>query len=186
MEAWHPDVQPMADAFGSIAVRWFSNNVKAGPITLVVVGGTGCGKTLAMERTHAWAVTVAAEAWRAGGWGQRLPVARYLPWLPLYTDMSNDDGREAKESAMRAITGADFLLIDDIGTEIDRFKSGAPVAVLTEILDATKDKFRIITTNVPMAEWPRKWDKRVEDRLLRKSIVMQLNCGSYQKQLEFA
>lgn len=65
------------------------------------------------------------------------------------------------------------MFLDDIGSEEDRFKSGAPSRILGDVLGRIHDekKFAFITTNIPPGEWKARWDARVYDRLLRMNPI---------------
>jgi DNA replication protein DnaC len=65
----------------------------------------------------------------------------------------------------------DLLCLEDIGAEVDRFKSGEPYERLRELLNEFKRNFLFITTNLMPEQWGDKWDKRIADRLMRDSEI---------------
>ena len=69
---------------------------------------------------------------------------------------------------------ADFLVIDDIGAESDRYKSGEAIDKLCQILSRREGMFTVVTTNVEPSNWSALLDARVADRLLRKSVVVDM------------
>jgi len=74
-----------------------------------------------------------------------------------------------------ALEGACLLLLDDVGAEVDRYKSGEPTERLRALLDARAGHFTVISTNLPPAMWSIRYDARVEDRMLRNSIIVDLH-----------
>lgn len=77
--------------------------------------------------------------------------------------------------------GTDLMFLEDIGPEVDRFKTGEPTERLREVLNSLKNKWLVTTTNVPISEWERRWDGRVMDRLLRNSVIVDISgVPSYQ------
>lgn len=77
------------------------------------------------------------------------------------------------------VRGCSLLILDDVGIETDVFKSGLPTARLCELLNERVGKFTVITTNVPLGSWAPRWDARVEDRLLRDSMVFEMAAPSF-------
>lgn len=75
--------------------------------------------------------------------------------------------REDQDQSFLEAHECDVLLLDDIGTEIDKFKTREPVERLRQLLGAREGKYDLITTNIPVEKWAKVWDNRVDDRLLR-------------------
>ena len=76
-----------------------------------------------------------------------------------------------------------LLIVDDIGAESDRFKSGKSTDALAYLLTRRQGRgFTMLTTNIAPTAWASRWDARVEDRLLRKSTVVDMSeCPSWAK-----
>ena len=175
LEVTHPDLQKLADAAHKFCFDWFQN--AAVPKLLVVVGKTGCGKTHVAKRVRGWASAVAYERWLRRESGNQLPEIVYVEW----SDIANPQ-RMAEESFCewrRTAADASLLILDDIGTEADVYKSGIPTSRLCEVLNYRAGRFTLITTNVPASGWASRWDARVEDRLMRNSTVLELTAPSF-------
>lgn len=72
------------------------------------------------------------------------------------------------------------VLMDDIGAEVDRYKTGHVTAILRNALDLRARRFTLVTTNIAPDAWTSTWDARVADRLLRDSVIVSLaNTQSY-------
>lgn len=166
MDATGPDIQRMADEVQRFAFRFYKN--EQGPKLLVLVGDTGRGKTHCAKRLSAWAGHVAISAWEAGKW-RRPPTIAFHEWSTI----AAKDQQEWFDW-IQVNSEEDLLIIDDIGTETDRFKSREPVERLRLLLSRRESKWTVITTNISPDEWRNTWDARVEDRLLRGSIVVNL------------
>ena len=65
-----------------------------------------------------------------------------------------------------------LLVLDDIGAENDPWKIAADR--LCQILSRRERKFTVLTTNIKPADWPVKFDGRINDRLLRNSCIVDL------------
>jgi hypothetical protein len=64
---------------------------------------------------------------------------------------------EAKESA--------WIVLNDVGSEVDRYKSGEPAERLRRVVDLARTKWMLISSNVPKSKWHQAFDARVADRL---------------------
>lgn len=175
MEDTHPDVAHLAIETGRFCNRWFCGDEKNR--LLVLVGGTGCGKTHVAKRIARWVSAVSYERWLHLGSGDALPEVAFVDWCHVATPQRTSEDRfydwltEHAEDSM--------LILDDVGTEVDAARSGAPTARLCTVLNQRAGKFTLITTNVPVASWAARWDARVEDRLLRGSVVIENTAPSF-------
>jgi DNA replication protein DnaC len=73
---------------------------------------------------------------------------------------------------MREVDESSMVIIDDIGTETDRYRTGIPCSRLCQLLDHCRNKWLWITTNKHPNEWATTWDKRVEDRMLAGDVLV--------------
>jgi DNA replication protein DnaC len=171
----HPAVQRLADAVEQYAKGMMEGDSRR---KLVIVGECGNGKTRVLECL-----------WR---WHRSIPISR---WPRCNHDAGNDgfscelaEWPSAVDAVMR--TGEDgrwqdmlqcgFLLLDDIGREVDKFKSGQHTMHLATLLGARQGLWTVVTTNVPASRWHKQWDQRVTDRLFRDSRIFDLgDCPSF-------
>jgi DNA replication protein DnaC len=134
---------------------------------MVLCGQPGTGKTRVAEKLNRWCSNAAVQLgepykgrFLCVGWVEFasvafIPIEEFRIWL---------DGEHE----------TDLLFLEDIGAEVDRFKTGEPTERLREILNEFKHRWLFITTNVMPDHWPAKWDERIADRLLRDSKVIPL------------
>ena len=66
---------------------------------------------------------------------------------------------------MDEIKRAEIVMIDDVGSEVDKYKSGEPTSRLRQILSLCDDKFLLLTTNLTKTAFFERYDARVADRL---------------------
>lgn len=156
-------VQEMVDA----CQRWCRNVAARSQEKrcLIVTGPFGCGKTHALNASARFVRDVRMSVWPAPKpWGHPPSVSR-VEWGALIREVVENDNRAYADD----LIASDVCLIDDVGSEEDRFKSGAPVRILGDVLGALHDKrrFVFITTNIGPDGWRARWDGRVEDRLHR-------------------
>ena len=132
---------------------------------LVIIGDAGSGKTTLATGAYRVAATHGVEAWTDGGW-PRPATASCHRWSELL-----DSRGEVFQDACRS----DFAVIDDIGAEVDQFRAGGMTEKLASLLEHRRNKFSIITTNIPRAQWAFRWDKRVESRLYHRAVITELS-----------
>lgn len=151
---------------------WWQND-RTAP-RLVLVGDTGSGKTKLTRGTYRVVNAHGSDAcFKGGRWGHS-PSSMFRNWSALVgcSELEFDD----------ACT-SDFLAIDDIGSETDRFKSNEGTERLRLILEARERRFTMITTNVPKRSWVERWDKRVESRLCHNAVVVEMDGSDLRKTL---
>jgi len=177
MEVTHPDLQVAADATAKFCGRWFRN--EPWKRLLVLYGETGCGKTHIAQRVSGWAQACAFQRFLE----QRSSTAVSVPSVIFQSFAEAADpeqmGADEFRNWMRDINEASMLVLDDIGAETDRFKSGIPTSRLCEVLNRRAGKFTLLTTNVEPSKWREMWDARAEDRLNRDSLVIEMKTPSF-------
>lgn len=168
-ESSHPEVRAMSLAVEQFCKRARMND-RNGPRLLVLGGKNGTGKSHAARKAFHYFNAVAISTLDHGGWGRSMiPHAEFCEWTDI---AESEPGRESTQ--WNAMIEASLAVIDDVGADVDRFKSGLPVANLARLLNARERKWTIITTNNPPETWAERFDKRVADRLRRNSLVVEL------------
>ena len=169
--AYDPQVRVM----GTVVARWAMlavRNTIGLPKLMVVCGRSGCGKSLMSRAVHRYWWSLPFEA-KAEHWpGNAMPSVHSCAWSKIA-----DTPIEQKGGYFSDVAASDLLVLDDVGTEVDQFKTGRPTENLREMLERrhTRRGFTLITTNVLENEWGEKWEARVADRLLRKSHICECN-----------
>lgn len=136
---------------GRSVERWARSD---GWPVLVLVGGTGVGKS------------VAASWWLSGREGfLRTATAVAAAW-----DSTTVRAQENRE----LLSDSAALVMDDVGTELDRHIP-AMGAALRELMECRQDKKTIITTNLGKDAWRDRYpDERLASRMTRAAWVV---CG---------
>lgn len=157
-------------------VKHCLTNAKDSPRTLVLAGRIGVGKSTVARRAIRTIGALQVAAWYEGFCPTTITTGAF-EWSKLACIGPTE--RNDQSCWIDAVE-AKAALIDDIGTEVDKFKSGGPTENLRLLLEARRESWTIITTNVPPAKWAEVWDRRVEDRLYRHAKTIELtNATSY-------
>lgn len=126
---------------------------------MILVGGVGCGKTIAAAH-YAYASIV-------NGWGiPRVVNAAQLPFAPVF-------GSEGAVFVNK-LCANEVLIIDDLGCEV----VAAPiVATISAVVDERyrRNRATLITTNLTPTAFAERYGQRVVDRLLDNGIIEQLS-----------
>lgn len=161
------EVQQAADAVqrftGRFALR--SN----GHRHFVLAGDTGTGKTHMAGKVYRWASAMRVWLWSDQRTWAHPPRVELADWGKIVALES-----EEFRTWLGDLNSCDLLCLEDIGAEVDRFKTGEPAERLRELLNDFKSNFLFITTNIMPEQWGEKWDKRIADRLMRDSEIFAL------------
>jgi hypothetical protein len=172
-ETAHPEVAAMCAA----VERWAKGCLSGQPDgrLIVIIGRNGVGKsTAARGAIHAIKVE-AIDAWHRGLWPKHNPPrADWWAWSDLANIGANE--RNADTSWPEA-TSLDAVLLDDVGSELDPYKSNVPIENLRLILEARCGLWTCITTNVPPEAWEEVWDARVASRLHENAVRVELRTA---------
>lgn len=142
--------------------KWFATDDKLFAKNLLVISGdSGTGKTHTAKSLYRWARN------HSGRLGASI---EWFAWPEACSAILDDNFT----GCIRDMIEADFLALDDIGAETDRYKTGALTDKLCQVLSRREKKWTVITTNIPPSEWANRFDVRVADRLLRNSTVCDL------------
>lgn len=164
---------------GQAALDWTGNvlrNVAAAPHLLVVCGPNGIGKTRVLRGCHRCLKAMRIGAWASGWWPLGPLQLRYADWnLWANLDWTRSDSDYLQ---FEDLCDPSVLLLDDVGSEVDKFRSGLALANLSELLTRREGKWTAITTNFFPEKWvgteaaPGRFGKRVGDRLFRNSTIV--------------
>lgn len=181
MEVTHPSIQEMADLAESFCGRWFRRRMRSH--WQIVVGPPGCGKTHVLRKIGHWVRAASQSAWEGEWRGKSLPSAIEIDWLTIASPEKCDD--RSFEDIIRDVDESSLVLLDDIGTETDQYRTGVPVQRLCHLLNRCEQKWMWINTNISPSHWSSKWDNRVEDRLLGGTVYTN-TAPSYRSEIPYA
>lgn len=153
--------------------KWCALNYRANGHWLVIHGPVGCGKSHAAKRIARYIRDNAVDLHMIQSGGQGVPTVYSRDWSKLVS--INDD--VAFDAATEDIADATLVVLDDIGAEVDRYKDGQPAARLRRVLEACRNKWLVLTTNVSRNDWATVFDARIESRL---RAARHCNCAAIQ------
>lgn len=176
MDETHPGARQLAAA-GEWYVRAISNNDTSRGKEFCFSGSTGCGKTHAARAIYRF----------VQAWGPDILLKHRAPhWASMWVDWPNvaelDDEDDFKDIRQQ-VADATFIVLDDIGSESDRFKNGVPASRLRRILSEIERKWVVVTTNLSLDELLRTYDARTADRFRAFQHVSIGRVESYRPKL---
>jgi len=147
-------------------VRRTIQNERSGGTWLILEGPTGTGKThtgkfcARVFNDWVWDCILSG----AGKWnGARKPSAVVLNWSRFCLASERESGAQWR---LEEVLEHDVIVLDDVGAEADRFRSGSSKAQLRDFLEACSTKWLLISTNIPKSKWLDAFGARVQDRLM--------------------
>jgi len=172
LDVVHPSLQELADAAQKFCARWFGNAPK--PSLLVIVGNYGSGKTHVAQSIFRFCRTASFSSLETGAWGaNHVPSAIYISWPEACTEFE-----QKIYGVLQDAIESDLVVLDDIGAENDPWKTCSDK--LCQILSRREKQFTVVTTNIAPAEWASRFDGRINDRLMRNSVIVDISeVGSY-------
>jgi hypothetical protein len=175
----HPRVAKLAEWAGYFIRRTLSNNRTNGT-WLVLDGPTGTGKTTVGRWCSRVFNAYSVDAFYAGSWGNsHKPSAGVLSWSQCCIDLERNGSQYKIDEAM----GREVLVIDDVGSESDRFRSGSSKAQLRDLLEDCRNKWLLISMNIEKKDWLDVFGARVADRLDAAKIFSTTGIPSYRSKL---
>jgi len=156
----------MADEAEKWCSRYFKNDTQRA--LLVLAGRPGTGKTRCAKAVLRWMRHIGPAAFSASKAWPRSPMSSMMLW-PAIADAIAIGEVGSIEEAFED----DGLILDDVGAENDRFRQSADK--LCQILSRREYKFTLLTTNFEQKDWALKFEARVVDRLMRNSVVVNLD-----------
>lgn len=174
-------MQRLASKAQEFAFQWLNRD--SGRRMRIVIGSVGTGKSHTARALNKWATFVAHEAW-VRQWHKHsdgLPRVVRVDWSVVASPESCV--RREFDDWCQDVSEASMIILDDVGTETDQFKSGVPTERLTHVLNRCEGKFVWINTNVGPEDWSKRWDARVEDRLLAGECIT-VNAPSYRSEID--
>lgn len=159
-ESHHPKVANMA-----LAAEWYVRALSVNDISrgrsIVFSGSPGCGKTKVARRIYKF----------SSAWGADLILAhRAFHWASLWVDwpkVAESDDESDFSDISQQIESATLVVLDDVGSESDRFKNGVPASRLRRVLTSIEKQkiWCVVTTNLSKEKMLDNYDARGADRL---------------------
>lgn len=173
----HPSVERLclvAGRFLSAAIR----NERASTTWLVIHGAFGTGKSHVMRwvvrafNDWIWDFILSGKT----KWGSsRKPLAYAVNWSKFVRQGEHENAN----TSLLDLRSVDLLAVDDIGSESDQFRGGANLSLLRDLLEDSRNKWVMISTNVVPGSWAKVFGPRVADRLSAAVFVDLTGVPSY-------
>lgn len=144
---------------------------------MILSGPPGVGKSHSLKAARTFianhAVDVYGEFWKSP------PSVVWAAWSRI---IELDD--EEWTDWLYDLRRAQVVILDDVGSEIDRFKSGAPAERLRIALETCEGRFLLISTNLRPDKWTGGFDERVKSRMERAVLLDMTGASDYRPRLK--
>lgn len=172
-ESHHPLVRTLGIMVERFTRSCLRNNRSKGH-WLTICGQTGAGKTHVAQCVATYVGHGQIQA--MGIWIHKdyLPSPAFIQW-PIEVRRNDREW----DVLMSEMVGCHLVVVDDIGAEIDKFKSGEAVVRLWEVLETSRDRWLFLTTNVRPLKWRETFGQRCSDRMLEGGVVDVSDVPSY-------
>lgn len=179
----HSQVRTLANWAGYFCRRSLRNDRSAWT-WIVISGPTGTGKSTVGRFCRRVFNDWILEAILSGeaAWGfDRKPRADMLNWSAFCQNAERGSGMDWRLDEIR---DADVAILDDIGSEADRFKSGEAKSRLRDLLECLRNKWVMVSTNIPKEKWMDAFGARVSDRMASAKHISTDGIPSYRSKLK--
>ena len=175
----HPGVQKLTKEVESFIKRACLNR-RNHHTWLVICGGTGTGKSSLAKAACDFFNRHSVDLWFEALWscGGSTPEAVMVDSASMAT--MEDKGWE---TYIDDLGRCQLIVLDDLGSETDRFRSGTPASRLRRLLEQSQNKWLIATTNTAKADWPSVFDNRVASRLSGARVITTTGIPDYRPNL---
>jgi hypothetical protein len=170
-EVTHSELQLMADTIQEWWMTFFRRDLQACKL-LTIAGPVRTGKTRA-ARKICWLAD--HFDWSKSGWSHR-PRIHWEEFAGIATIEIREFERWMYGHKLCPV---DMLFLEDVGAEIDRYRSDEPTERLRQILNLFEDRWVFITTNISPQLWEDRWDQRVAARMIEGHVISHLNVRRF-------
>lgn len=172
MKENHPKVTTLA----RWVERWTkaaARNERVNTRWVALLGPPGTGKSHAMRAAWDFLRSHNVDLWQLRHHSTP-PSARFAIWSKVaglgegaWADFEDDVRRSA------------FVFLDDVGSEVDRFKTGQSVERLRLILDMCGAKWLLLSSNLTAETFGSAFDARISSRLQRARVLDMTGAPDY-------
>jgi DNA replication protein DnaC len=172
----HPSLPAAATFTNRFCNRYITNDATKGRWR-VLGGNVGCGKT--MLARVIFRVSVSATTAKMAKEARKSNFSLETSWIK-WIEYGSDEMKDAdfNEYMRNSVAKATLIIIDDIGVEEDRYKSGVGRSRLMRVLEQAERKWLFATTNILPDDYLRRYDERVSSRL-RGAVSMWNDAPDY-------
>lgn len=167
--------------------RWTERWIKAAcmaervPTRWLLFGGqAGTGKSHALKAANTFLRSNGVDLW-----------PRWYPTAPPSVRMATWSKVVQAGPLMWAdfeeeVHAAKFVILDDLGSETDRYRTGEPAERLRIILDLCATKWLLASTNLTRETLAKAFDPRVQSRMERAAVLDMTGVPDYRPKLRGA
>jgi DNA replication protein DnaC len=134
---------------------------------MVLAGPPGVGKTHALKAARRFLENHAIDLWHECLWSNP-PSVLWATWSRVVA-LERDEWDDWLYDLRRA----SVIILDDVGSEVDKYKTGEPAERLRVALDIAEHRWMLISTNLMPGQWSTAFDRRVHSRL-QPAVILEM------------
>lgn len=134
---------------------------------MVLAGPPGAGKTHSLKAAYKFLANHAVDLMHESYW-RSPPNILWATWSRVVS-LDKDEW----EDWLYDLRRSSIIILDDVGSEVDKYKTGEPAERLRVVLDIAEHRWMLISTNVMPKQWETAFDRRVHSRL-QPAVVLDM------------
>lgn len=134
---------------------------------MVLAGPPGVGKTHALKAARRFLENHSVDLWHECFW-RNPPSILWATWSRVVA-LDKDEW----EDWIYDLRRANIVILDDVGSEVDKYKTGEPAERLRVALDISEHRWMLMSTNLMPDQWATAFDRRVQSRL-QPAVVLDM------------
>lgn len=146
-------------------IKRAATNDSAGKRWMAFIGKSGTGKTHAASRIYHFLRAHNVDLWSLRYYPTP-PSAHWIRWSAAI-----DLGPLGWGDLLEDLHRSKFIFLDDVGSEVDKYKSGLPAERLRTALEICKNKWLFLTSNLTRDRFGKAFDARVLSRLEQAAVL---------------
>lgn len=140
---------------------------------MVISGPPGAGKTHSLKAARRFLENHAVDLWHECYWANP-PSVLWATWSRI---VALD--RDEWDDWLYDLRRASIVILDDVGSEVDKFKTGEPAERLRIALETCERRWLLMSTNLRPDKWAAGFDQRVNSRLQTAVFLDMTGANDY-------
>ncbi len=156
------ETAPLSNRLAKFIEAWIkaaASNKRDKGTWMVISGPPGAGKTHSLKAARRFLENHNVDLWHECYWPSP-PAILWATWSRIIA-LERDEWDDWLYDLRRA----SIVILDDVGSEVDKYKTGEPAERLRVALETCERRWLLMSTNLRPDKWASAFDQRVNSRL---------------------